>query len=459
MKKVLAVDDSSNTLKVIAAILKDDGFDVLQAQSGPDALDILQGTDDVDVVLSDLKMPGMDGLELYRNLCETGKTLPFIIMTAHGTVKSAVQALKEGITNYLIKPLDYEELVLILNRAIHEHEISQELTSLKKQIGKDRTFHDMIGDGSKMQEIFDMVRTVGPTDASVLIYGETGTGKELLARALHEESKQREKSMVCINSAALTEGLLEAELFGHVKGAFTGAVAEKKGRLETADGSTLFLDEIGQMSRRLQAKLLRFLEHMTFEPVGGTHSRRVDVRLLAATNLDLQKEIEEGRFLQDLLYRIDIVSIWLPPLRERMDSFPFLVDHFIRQYALQYEKEIKGAHPDVMNILMYYSWPGNIRELKNCIARAVILSKNALLMPGDLPEKIIAGTSPFSSRNKDGWVNELPEQGISLQAMEKELIQKTLEKCGGNKSLSAQYLGISRKALYQKLKRYKINAQ
>lgn len=456
MKTVLAVDDRVNSLKVVAAILKDEGYTVLQADSGNKALDIYTHNAHIDAVLSDFKMPGMDGLELYRRMNAVKKAPPFIIMSAYGTVKSAVQALKEGVAHYLLKPLDYEELSIVLEKVIKEREISLELTSLKEQVSKENTFHGIIGHSRKMMDIFDMVRMVGPTDASVLICGETGTGKELLAGALHMESLRKDREMVCINSAALTENLLEAELFGYLKGAFTGAAKERKGRLEMADQSTLFLDEIGHMSLRLQTKLLRFLQEKTFEPVGGTRSQRVDVRIIAATNLDLGKEIQNGRFLSDLLYRIEVINIQVPPMRERSEDIYDLIQHFITRYAARYNKPVTGIEPDAMEILAKYEWPGNVRELKNYIARGVILSKNEKLTLENLPAAIISNVCASSDMKRKGATDRNFTAGRTILEMEKQLIQTTLAHCAGNKSQTARSLGISRKALYEKLARHKI---
>lgn len=456
-KTILLVDDQKNTLKVLSAILKDEGYEVIPAGGGSEALQTFKQRDDLDLVLSDLKMPAMDGIELYRRMGEIREPPPFIIMTAYGTVKSAVQAMRDGVANYLIKPLDFEELLIVVNKAIRESEMSRQLSSFQQSLKEETAFHGILGVSKAMRDIFEMVRTVGDTDASVMIYGETGTGKELLARALHAESARKERDLVCINSAALTESLLEAELFGYVKGAFTGAETEKKGRLEMADGGTLFLDEIGHMSLRLQSKLLRFLQEKKLEPVGGVESRQVDVRILAATNLDLQDMIESGRFLRDLFYRLEVISIQVPPLRERRDDIPILADHYLQHYVTQYGKLLEGIASDAMALMMAYSWPGNVRELKNCMARGVILSKGRRLMPDDLPESMRAGAGGAAEGSMGAaLLRSLPMGGATLRTLETELIQKTLEQCGGNKSLTARCLGISRKALYEKMDRYGI---
>jgi DNA-binding NtrC family response regulator len=454
MKKILVVDDRMSSLKVLAAILTDEGYEVLRAADGKEALRIYASGVEIDAVLSDFKMPQMDGLELFKAMNGIRKAPPFIIMSAYGTVKSAVQALQEGITHYLIKPLDYEELGIVLKKAIRDREMAIELTTLKRQIEDENAYHGIVGRSPKMLDIFEMVRTVGKTDASVMICGETGTGKELLARALHMESRRRKAEMVCINSAALTENLLEAELFGYVKGAFTGAEAGSKGRLEMADHGTLFLDEIGYMSLRLQTKLLRFLQEKTFEPVGSTVSRHVDTRIIAATNHDLQEQIRKGGFLRDLLYRIEVINIQVPPLRERKGDIYLLVHHFTKLYARQYEKAVEGIEPDAMEALVKHHWPGNVRELKNYIERAVILSKKPKLCLEDFPKFNRVSGTPSAHFPGKKPIDSLFEDKYSLQEVERELIRTTLEKYDGNKSLTAQHLGISRKTLYKKLADY-----
>jgi DNA-binding NtrC family response regulator len=455
-RNILVVDDRINTLKVLMLFLADNGYHVLKASNGEEALAVFNDHPNIDVVLADLKMPGMNGLELFHRMNQRRSAPPFIIMTANATVETAIKALKEGVTDYLIKPLNFEELPIVLAKACRQAEMSRELASLRKQVSKKNKFHDFIGASSKMQEIFEVVRTVGPTDASVLITGETGTGKELLAHSIHRESGRRDKSLVCINCAALTESLLEAELFGYVQGAFTGAVGNKKGRLEMADEGTLFLDEIGNMSLALQSKFLRFLQDGTFEPVGATKTKKVDVRLVAATNADLEAEIAAGRFLSDLLYRIEVIAIQVPPLRERAEDIPLLVEHFLARYAGRYKKALEGVSSNAMQALMDYTWHGNVRELKNSMARTVILSKGPEITLGDLPEKIHPKAGP-DRETVD--TDTLTEGGTTLKDMESELISNTLKRCKGNKTMAAKMLGISRKGLYEKMERLGIRGE
>ncbi|MBF0498031.1 MAG: sigma-54-dependent Fis family transcriptional regulator [Deltaproteobacteria bacterium] len=456
-RKILVVDDRIQGLKGMVAILSDEGYQVIKAANGAEALALYRPDDNIDVILADLKMPGgLDGLQLFHELNKIRPTPPYVIMTAYGTVRSAVTALKEGVTDYLIKPLDYDELIIVLDKVIKERRIRRELNELRHRDQSEISFHGLIGTSRKMRDIFEMVRTVGPTDASVLIRGETGTGKELLARAIHLESPRRDARLVCINCAALTESLLEAELFGYVKGAFTGAATDRPGRLEAAAGGTLFLDEIAHMSLPLQAKLLRFLQERTFEPVGASTSRHVDIRLITASNSALQDLIKAGKFLADLLYRIEVITLRLPPLRERKEDLPHLVVCFIRHFAEEYNKSVEGVRPEAMEVLLDYPWPGNVREMKNCLARAVILAKGPNLAVEDLSEKILARLTQPRPAGAQGVIEEIPEQGVKLQDMELDLISKTLQKCAGNKSRAAKLLGISRKALYQKIERFQL---
>ena len=451
-KTILVVDDRVNTLKVLALFLEDNGYRVLNASSGKQALEMYRAHGEIDVILADLKMPGMSGLELFQKVSENGQPPPFILMTAFASVENAVKALKQGVTDYLIKPLNFEELPIVLSKACRQAEMYRELATLRKEVDGDQSFHGIIGASEPMRRIFDLVRAVGPTDASVLITGQTGTGKELLANSIRLESGRRDGPMVCINCAALSEALLEAELFGHVKGAFTGALGDRKGRLELAHGGTLFLDEVGKMSLNLQGKLLRFLQDGRFEPVGASRSRQVDVRLVAATNTDLEELISQGKFINDLLYRLDVISVRIPPLQKRGEDIPLLVEHFLARYARRYQRPVEGVDAEAMQMLLDYAWPGNVRELKNCLARAVILCPGRLLTTGDLPEKI-----RLNSSGQPAGQGPLPGPGFpancTLEQMEANLIANTLKMTKGNKTLTAKRLGISRKGLYEKMAR------
>lgn len=455
--KILVVDDKLSTLKVLGAILEDEGFLVLKARGAEHALKLLEETRGIDVILADLKMPGMDGLDLFRTVKVTLPGLPFIIMTAHGTVESAVEAMKEGINNYIIKPLNYDELGIILNRAIQDKALSQELAELRKEVKEKYFFRNIIGTCSQMRKIFEIIESVAPTDASVLIKGESGTGKELIAKAIHALSLRYDKPLVCINCASLNESLLEAELFGYVKGAFTGAISDRKGRLEIADGGTLFLDEMAHMSIGFQTKLLRFLQEGTFEPVGSFETKQADVRILAATNKNPKEEIRKKKLLIDLYYRINVVPINLPPLNERGEDIIHLTHFFLGNSCQKYNKTIDGIAPAVLNVFKQYAWPGNVRELENCIARAVIMCKKDQIGPSDIPGGISSLIQEdTAAASEEFLIDEFPDTGITLKKMEQLLISKSLEKAGGNKTLAASWLGISRKALYEKIKRFKI---
>ncbi len=458
-RRILIIEDRANTLKVLTAILTKAGYQVFQAANGRQAMAVYQEQPELDIILSDLKLPATTGLELYQRFNHIRPCPPFVIMTAYGTVQSAVQALKIGISDYLIKPLNFDEMLLVLDKAVQDTTAAASSADDEEGRYEASAFHGIIGTSRPMQAIFELVQTVGPTDASVMIYGETGTGKELIARALHAESPRRHNQMVSINCAALTENLLEAELFGYRKGAFTGAVTDRKGRLEVAHKGTLFLDEIGHMSLPLQAKLLRFAERKTFQPVGGNQTHKVDVRLIAATNMDLQQAIAEERFLSDLLYRLEVIRIHVSALRERQADIPLLVNHFVRLYGRQYGKPARTVGAEVLPWLLNYTWPGNVRELKNQLARAVILSKDRQLAPADFPNIIKFQGNAAQPPQPANLIDRLPEPGagIKLQELEAAFIRKTLETCNGNKSMAAKMLGISRKGLYQKMARYGID--
>ncbi|MEW5722355.1 MAG: sigma-54 dependent transcriptional regulator [Thermodesulfobacteriota bacterium] len=453
--RVLVVDDNANALRALRLFLSEEGYEVVTTRDPLKAEELYREGKPFDVVLSDLKMPGVDGLELYRRLKAKDRHLLFIIMTAYGTVESSVKAMKEGVYDYLLKPINIDQLSIVLDKALRERRQAAELDSLRHEVKTRYGFHNIVGQSPKMQEIFSILKVVSPTDATVLVTGETGTGKELIAKGLHYHSPRHEGPLVCLNCAALSESLLEAELFGYVKGAFTGAVADRIGRLEAAHRGTLFLDEVGEMSLALQAKLLRFLQERTFEPVGSIQPRTVDVRVIGATNRDLGREVQQRRFLPDLFYRLQVILINVPPLRDRSDDIPLLVNHFLRMAEIEHGRSSLEVRPEAMDALMAYPWPGNVRELSNTISRLVILGRGAQFTLEDLPAEI---RRTKSSRREDlsFFIERLPPQGLPLRDVEKELILKTLKHFHGHRSLTAKALGISRKSLYQRMRRFKL---
>ena len=387
METILIVDDEKNYLTILSAVLEDEGFEVLTALGGREALEVHK-TSDLDLIVTDMKMPGMDGIELLEHIKSVDPDLPIIMMTAHGTVDKAVEAMQKGAYSYILKPFDNERLIIYVKKAISMYQVVKENRRLRDAVESQYHFGNIIGKSKKMRDIFDTIQKVAPAAATVLIEGESGTGKELVARSIHFNGARREKPFVAVNCSALAESLLESELFGHDKGAFTGAVATKKGRFELADGGTLFLDEIGELSPNLQVKLLRVLQEKVFERVGGVRTISVDIRILVATNKDLQQEMQAGRFREDLYYRLNVVHIVLPPLKERQEDIRILVNHFIKKYASERESAapVIGVDQEVDRLFYDYSWPGNIRELENVIERVMILCPGEIVRVSDLPK-------------------------------------------------------------------------
>ncbi|MEW6663820.1 MAG: sigma-54 dependent transcriptional regulator [Thermodesulfobacteriota bacterium] len=453
--RVLLADDRPSSLRALRAFLEEDGYEVVDTQDPSKAETLFKEGPPFDAVLSDLKMPGMDGLELFRRLKVLDRQLLFIIMTAYGTVESSVKAMKEGVYDYLVKPINSEELSLVLTKGLRERRQAAELDSLRHLVKDRYHFDNIVGQSPQMREVFSIMRAVSPTDATVLVIGETGTGKELISRAIHYQSPRREGPLICLNCAALSESLLEAELFGYVRGAFTGASTDRMGRLEAAHRGTLFLDEVGEMSLSLQAKLLRFLQEHTFEPVGSFSTRSVDVRVIAATNRDLQEEVSRRRFLPDLFYRLQVIQISVPPLRARHGDLPLLVDHFLRKAADEHNRPLLNITPEAQEALMGYPWPGNVRELSNMISRLVILGRHDTISLEDLPADI-RNSRVSQDGNTAHFIERLPPGGLTLKAVEKDLIQKTLRQYQGHRAQSAKALGISRKSLYQRMRRFKL---
>jgi len=447
MRRVLIADDEANMRWVLERALSKAGYDVETAEDGQLALDRALA-ERPDLVLVDLKMPKMDGLSVLRALKEHYPDLMIIMMTAHGSTASAIEAMKAGAHDYLMKPFDIEELLITVFKAFEVERLREQVDYLKGEVQSNSW--QLVGNSETMQKVKHLVERVALTPATVLIQGESGTGKELVANAIHTLSPRVEGPFIRVNCAALTETLLESELFGHEKGAFTGAHTRKTGRFELADGGTLFLDEIGELSFNVQAKLLRVLQERTFERVGGEKTIKVDVRIIAATNRDLLKEAQEGRFREDLYYRLSVFPISIPPLRERQEDIPYLAEHFLKK--LKNYGQSKTLGPGVLNQLMAYSWPGNVRELENVIERMVIISSGTVIGAD--------GLSVFntpSTKEKCPGPFVLPAEGVSLEEIEKSFLQQAMEQTGGNQSQAAKRLGLSRHAFLYRLEKYGID--
>ncbi|HPC04332.1 MAG TPA: sigma-54 dependent transcriptional regulator [Syntrophales bacterium] len=453
-KKILIADDEINMLLVLEAMLRKEGFTVLKAAGGLEALDILE-KEDVAVVVTDLRMPGLDGLGLLGRVTEEYPRIPVIIITAHGTVNTAVEALKKGAFDYITKPFDREDLLNVIHKAHRIRAISE--AEVVPEAG-DIDHLNIIGSSGEMARIFEVISRVAPTTTTVLITGETGTGKELIAHAIHRNSPRRDEPFIKINCAAIAETLLESELFGYEKGAFTGAVHRKPGRFELAHQGTLFLDEVGDLPKDMQVKLLRVVQDQEFERVGGLRTIRVDVRLIAATNRNLSQDVKEGKFREDLFYRLNVVPVHLPPLRERKDDIAPLVDHFIGKFNRKLNRNVRGISPAVREIFVErYDWPGNIRELENLLERLVLFARGELLTEEELPGEIRfyePRNVPAPSMEEPGTFKEVLRR--RTEEIERDMILKVLEECGGNVSRAAQQLGLSRKGLQLKMIRYNL---
>jgi len=451
METILIVDDEKNYLVVLGAFLAELGYETITSDNAEQALEIVKSTD-LDLVITDMKMSPMDGIELLREIKAVYPDLPVIMMTAYGTVEKAVEAMQLGAFNFILKPFQNETLKQVVEKAVRSYRLLKENQQLVNALETRYSFDNIIGKSKPMQGVFDMIRRVAHTKATVLITGESGTGKELTAKAIHFNSPRRNKPFVAVSCAALTETLLESELFGHEKGAFTGAGAMKKGRFEVADGGTLFLDEVGEISPQLQVKLLRVIEEMSFERVGGTRTIHVNVRLLAATNKDLKAEVEKGGFREDLYFRLNVVNINLPPLRKRPEDIPILAAHFANKYAQEMGKEKMEIAPEAMEFLCNHRWPGNVREFEHAIERAVLLSKANRIEMKDLPKDLI-GFSDLEVPIDWQKLSNLPE---TLDAIEKRLIEKALGLSNNVQSQAANLLGIPRANLQYRLKKHNL---
>ena len=450
--KILVVDDDPGHLTTLQTIIRSWGYEVQTADDGTGAVERVK-SGPVDLILMDVRMAEMNGLEALRRIKAYNPAIPVIIMTAYSSVESAVEALKTGAYDYLIKPLDFEVLKLTLERAREHAGLKAENQQLKAQLGGDFDAPNIIGTSPAMKALIDMLAMIAPSEATVLISGGSGTGKELIARAIHYNSPRQAKPLVVVNCAAISETLLESELYGHEKGAFTGADRRREGRFMHAQGGTIFLDEIGETSPAMQAKLLRVIQEREIQRVGSEEVLAVDVRILAATNRDLEAEVREGRFREDLFYRLNVVNLRIPPLRERPEDIPLLAQHFLQTFARKNRKTVKGFLPLAMDMLVKYNWPGNVRELENAIERAVILMTGEHITEAQLPLSIVQG---YPQEPEPDLVagQPLADGQHSLEEVEKQAIMATLEATGGNKSETARRLGITRKTLHNKLKNY-----
>lgn len=446
--RILVVDDEKNIREGLGKSLELDGYETVLAEDGSAALNIME-EDEIDLVITDLKMPGMSGDELLRRVVSDWPSVSVIILTGHGTIETAVQSMRNGAFDFLTKPVNLERLSMLVKRALSSRELVLQHRALQEELNQRRQSSKILGKSPQMRKILDLIQQVAPTRASVLITGDSGVGKELVADALHAMSDRREKSFVKVHCAALSESLLESELFGHEKGAFTGAVNRKRGRFELAHMGSIFLDEIGEINQTVQIKILRVLQEKQFERVGGEQTVDVDVRLIAATNRDLKAEIEQGNFREDLYYRLNVVNIHVPPLRERKEDIPLLVSAFLKEFSEENGKSIMGIDNKAKAALYNYEWPGNVRELRNSIESAVVMSRGDFITPDDLPPHIGGAGDEDYIRLR---------MGVSLPEAEKQIIKETLLAERGNKSRTAEVLGIGRKTLHRKINEYGIES-
>jgi len=450
---ILVVDDDPSHLTVLKTIIKSWGYTVSSTDDGTHAVESVKERP-FDLILMDVRMAQMSGIEALKKIKDYNPAIPILIMTAYSSVDSAVEALKAGAYDYLTKPLDFEVLKLTLERALEHTGLKEENKYLKDKLSADYELKNIIGKSRSMKEMIDMLAMIAPSEATVLITGESGTGKELVAKSIHHNSNRKGHPLIVVNCAALTETLLESELFGHEKGAFTGADKRREGRFMKANRGTIFLDEIGETSPKMQAKLLRVIQEREIQRVGGEETLSVDVRILAATNRNLEADIIEGKFREDLYYRLNVVALNVPPLRDRQDDIPLLAQHFLAKYAEKNRKQVRDFSPLAMDMLLKYEWPGNVRELENTIERAVILLPGEHITEKELPSNI---TESYSKNR--GWVEQPKPLAANrpLEEIEKEAILATLEAAGGNKSETARRLRINRKTLHKKLKDYGID--
>jgi DNA-binding NtrC family response regulator len=449
MKKsvILLIDDDDSLRRVMEFSLTEAGHTVQTAASGEDGLRLFEkGT--FDAVITDITMPGLSGMEVLAKVRQSVPTIPVIVITAYGTIESAVEAMKQGAFDYITKPFNRDELRLTLEKAIKMRRLEKENVELRAEVTDRYSFESIICSSEKMKEVLDLAGRVAASDASLLITGESGTGKELLAKGVHFNSRRANGPFVAVNCAAIPEALIESELFGHVKGSFTGAVRDKEGKFELADGGTLFLDEIGDLRIDLQAKILRALQEREVDRIGGGKPVSVDVRVIAATNKDIERAVKEGAFREDLYYRLNVITLFIPPLRDRKEDIPLLAGHFLKKFNTEADVRMDAS---ALSVLAAYGWPGNVRELENVIERASVLKRGLLITREELPEKL-----KKENMGVEGIILNIPEQGISLEELEKKLIIKALEKHKGNQTRAAEFLGITRPTLIYRMEKFRL---
>ncbi len=445
-ERILVVEDEEGMREFLNILLAKEGYEVTTCECGAEAIEKFK-EQNFHLVVTDIKMPGIDGIELLTRIKEIEPTVPVIIMTGYASMESAIEAVNKGAYSYLRKQTSNDEIKQAVKKAIEMRWLQKENKLLKQQLRKNHSSRKTIGKSEKIKQVFALIDKVAETDSTILIYGESGTGKELIAREIHYKSKRADGPFVSINCGALPEGLLESELFGHVRGSFTGAVRDKEGLFAVAKGGTFFLDEVGETSPAIQVKLLRVLQEKEIIPVGGTKPIKVDVRLIAATNADLERNVAEGTFRPDLYYRLNVIPVRIPPLRERRDDIPLLVDHFLKVYCERAGKAPKTISSEAVDCLVRYDWPGNVRELENSIERAVILQDGRLIVPEDLPRKVRFG-------NRERSASVVSNCNLTLEELEKEYLLKVLDGVGWRKKKAAAILGINPSTLYRKLQRY-----
>ena len=445
--RILLVDDDKNTANGLRKILLQDGYDTSCTYTGKEASNLIE-TEHFDIVITDMKLPDISGFSIIEKVKKKNVDIAVVMITAFSSIQTAIDAMKKGADDYLTKPVNIEELELILKKIWEKRLLIIQNKELKQKLNDKYNFSGIIGNTPEIQLIFKTITEIAPTAATVLIYGDTGTGKELIANAIHYSSDRRDKPFITLHCASLSEGVLESELFGHEKGAFTGAISQRRGRFELANGGSLFLDEVGEMNSHVQIKLLRVLETGKFERVGGEKTFESDVRIIAATNKDLEKEIKEGRFREDLYYRLNVINLKLPSLIERKEDIGLLIDNFLIKYSKKNRKNIKGLTPQSAKLLNNYDWPGNVRELENAIERAVVMARNEYVEPNDLPSNINVNTK--KSRKETFRI----PSGATMKEIEKKVIIETLQTTNGSKSKAAKILGISTRKIEYKIKEW-----